>query len=451
MSRFIPNSRDHLEKMFRVIGVEGISDLLQSIPLKYRLKEDLDLPDPVSELELQREFEEYAERNIGADKICFLGAGAYDHFIPAAVDHILLRSEFYTAYTPYQAEVSQGTLQAAFEYQSMIARLTGMEAANASMYDGASAAAEACLMAMRITRKQRILIAGSLNPRWADVIRTYLKRDDFEINEIPFLEDGTLDLEIAAKLIEGGTAAILVQYPNYFGLIEDLQPLAELIHEHKGLLIAAADPVALPLLRSPGDAGADIVIGEGQSMGIPLSYGGPYIGFMATRKKFARKMPGRIIGRTSDRADQEGYVLTLQTREQHIRREKATSNICSNQALMALANTVYLSLMGERGFREVSNQCFHKSHYLQQKLLNIPGVSSVFADTPFFREFTVSFPVSSLEIHDGLMEEGFLAGLPVVELGEGVMLITATEKRTKQEMDLYVKIASDICCGGGNR
>jgi glycine dehydrogenase subunit 1 len=449
MSRFIPNRAEHFEKMFRAIGVEGISDLLQSIPLKYQLKEDLDLPDPVSELELQREFEGYAGRNTGADKICFLGAGAYDHFIPAAVDHVLLRSEFYTAYTPYQAEVSQGTLQAVFEYQSMIARLTGMEAANASMYDGASAAAEACLMAMRVTRKQRILIAGSLNPRWADVVRTYLKRDDFEINEIPFLEDGTLDLSIAAKLIEGGTAAILVQYPSYFGLIEDLQPIADLIHEHKGLLIVAADPVALPLLRSPGDAGADIVVGEGQSMGIPMSYGGPYIGFMAARKKLARKMPGRIIGRTSDRADQVGYVLTLQTREQHIRREKATSNICSNQALMALANTVYLSLMGESGFREVSNQCFQKSHYLHQKLLEIPGVSSVFTDTPFFREFAVSFPVSSLEIHDGLMEEGILAGLPIVELGEGVMLITVTEKRTKEEMDLYVKSVSEICRGGG--
>lgn len=448
MSRFIPNRGEHIEKMLRVIGVEDVSDLHQSIPLKYQLKEDLDLPDPVSELELQREFEAYARKNTGADKICFLGAGAYDHFIPAAVDHILLRSEFYTAYTPYQAEVSQGTLQAIFEFQSMIARLTGMEVANASMYDGASAAAEACLMAMRATRKQRILIAGSMNPRWMEVVRTYLKRDDFEINEIPFLEDGTLDLEIAAKLVEGGTAAILVQYPNYFGLIEDLQPIADLIHEHKGLLIAAADPVALPLLRSPGDAGADIVVGEGQSMGIPMSYGGPYVGFMAARNKLARKMPGRIIGRTSDRADQEGYVLTLQTREQHIRREKATSNICSNQALMALANTVYLSLMGESGFREVSNQCLQKSHYLHQKLLEIPGVTSVFADTPFFREFTVSFPVSSLDIRDRMLKKGILAGIPLVELGEGVMLITATEKRTKQEMDLYAGIVSEICSGG---
>ena len=448
MSRFIPNRSEQREKMFREIGVDKFEDLLEPVPEKFRLKGKLQLPEPLSEYELTREFEEFARRNTGAELTCFLGAGAYDHFIPAAVDHVLLRSEFYTAYTPYQAEVSQGTLQAIFEYQTMIARLTGMEMANASMYDGASAAAEACLMAMRITRKQRILVAGSLNPRWLDVIRTYLKRDEFQINEIPFLEDGTLDLAIARKLIEGGTAAILVSYPNYFGLIEDLQPVADLIHDHKGLFIVAADPVALPLLRSPGDAGADIVVGEGQSMGIPMSYGGPYIGFMAAKTKLARKMPGRIIGRTTDRAGQIGYVLTLQTREQHIRRTKATSNICSNQALMALANTVYLSLMGERGFREISSQCYHKSHYLEKKLLEIPAVSSVFEKTPFFREFVISFPVSSIELRDRMIEHGILAGLPLVELGEGAMLVTVTEKRTRDEIDLYVEVAAEICRGG---
>lgn len=448
MSRFIPNRREHKEKMFHEIGVETFEELLEPVPEKFRLTEKLHLPEPLSELELTREFEELAGRNTGAELVCFMGAGAYDHFIPAAINHILLRSEFYTAYTPYQAEVSQGTLQAIFEYQTMIARLTGMEMANACMYDGASAAAEACLMAMRVTRKQRILVAGSLNPRWLDVIRTYLKRNDFEINEIPFLEDGTLDLAIARKLIEGGTAAVLMPYPNYFGLIEGLQPFAELVHEHKGLLIVAADPVALPLLRSPGDAGADIVVGEGQSMGIAMSYGGPYAGFMAARTKLARKMPGRIIGRTTDRAGQTGYVLTLQTREQHIRRDKATSNICSNQALMALANVVYLSLMGEKGFREVSSQCYHKSHYLEKKLLEIPGTSRVFEKTPFFREFIISFPVSSIRLRDRMIEQGILAGLPIVELGEGAMLVTVTEKRTRDEIDRYVKIAADICRGG---
>ncbi|NOQ21091.1 MAG: aminomethyl-transferring glycine dehydrogenase subunit GcvPA [Candidatus Aegiribacteria sp.] len=448
MSRFVPNGPEQREKMFRAIGLEKFEDLLEPVPEKFRLKENLQIPEPLSEFELTLEFEEFARRNTGADLTCFMGAGAYDHFIPAAVDHILLRSEFYTAYTPYQAEVSQGTLQAIFEYQTMIARLTGMEMANACMYDGASAAAEACLMAMRITRKQRVLVAGSLNPRWLDVIRTYLRKEDFEISEIPFLEDGTLDLETAGNLIEGGTAAVLTQYPNYFGLIEDLQPVAELIHECKGLFIVAADPVALPLLRSPGDAGADIVVGEGQSMGIPMSFGGPCVGFMAARTKLARKMPGRIIGRTTDRAGQTGYVLTLQTREQHIRRNKATSNICSNQALMALANTVYLSLMGERGFREISSQCYHKSHYLEKKLLEIHGVSRVFENTPFFREFVISFPVSSIELRDRMIEHGILAGLPVVELEEGAMLITATEKRTRDEIDRYVRAATDICGGG---
>lgn len=448
MSRFVPNGPEQREKMFRAIGVERFEELLEPVPEKFRLKKKLRIPEPLSEFELIREFEEFSSRNTGADLVCFTGAGAYDHIIPAAVDHILLRSEFYTAYTPYQAEVSQGTLQAIFEYQTMIARLTGMEMANACMYDGASAAAEACLMAMRITRKQRILVAGSLNPRWFDVIRTYLRREDFEIDEIPFLEEGTLDPAIAVELIKDGTAAVLVQYPNYFGLIEDLQPIAELIHEHKGLFIVAADPVALPLLRSPGDAGADIVVGEGQSMGISMSYGGPYVGFMAARMKLARKMPGRIIGRTADRAGQTGYVLTLQTREQHIRRDKATSNICSNQALMALANAAYLSLMGERGFREISSQCYHKSHYLEKKLLDIPGVTRVFEKTPFFREFVVSFPISSIALRDRMIEHGFLAGLPIVELGEGAMLITATEKRTRDEIERYVRVAAEICGGG---
>ncbi|MCK4806606.1 MAG: aminomethyl-transferring glycine dehydrogenase subunit GcvPA [Candidatus Aegiribacteria sp.] len=434
--------------MFREIGVEKFEDLLEPVPKKFRLKEKLQIPEPLSEFELTREFEEFARRNTGAELTCFMGAGAYDHFIPAAVDHILLRSEFYTAYTPYQAEVSQGTLQAIFEYQTMIARLTGMEMANACMYDGASAAAEACLMAMRVTRKQSVLVAGSLNSKWIDVVKTYLRREDFEIKEIPFLEDGTLDLEIAAELIEGGTAAVLLQYPNYFGLIEDLQPVAELIHEHKGLFIVAADPVVLPLLRSPGDAGADIVVGEGQSMGIPMSYGGPYAGFMAARMKIARRMPGRIIGRTADRAGQTGYVLTLQTREQHIRRDKATSNICSNQALMALANVAYLSLMGERGFREISSQCYHKSHYLEKKLLEIPGVTKVFDNTPFFREFVISFPVSSIEFRDRMIEHGILAGVPIVELGEGAMLVTVTEKRTRDEIDRYITAAAEICKGG---
>ncbi len=431
--------------MLDEIGVDSFEDLLKPIPDEYMLKGELSLPPALSELELQRDMAVITSRDTGADHICFLGGGAYDHFVPSAIDHILLRSEFFTAYTPYQAEVSQGTLHAIFEYQTMISRLTGMEMANASVYDGATAAAEACLMALRVTRKNRILIAGSMNPRWARVIRTYLDREGFEINEIPFLENGLLDLDAASSLTEGGAAALLVQYPDYFGLIQDIEPMAELIHSAGGLLIAAADPVALPLLRSPGDAGADIVVGEGQSMGLPLSYGGPFAGFMSSKLKYARKMPGRIIGRTVDRAGETGYVLTLQTREQHIRREKATSNICTNQALMALANAVYLSLTGEQGFREISTQCFQKSHYLYSGLIGIEGVEPVFGNTPFFREFTLRFPVSSVEILQKLAEMSILAGLPLQELGEGVMLITATEKRTKEEMDAYINAVASIC------
>lgn len=451
MSRFIPTSEADRAKMLGAIGVKKFEDLLEPVPGKYLLKDLPDVPGPFSELELVDEFRRLALRNEGARKVCFLGAGAYDHFIPAAADHILKRSEFYTAYTPYQAEVSQGTLQAIFEYQTMMARLTGMEMANAGMYDGASSAAEACLMAMRVTRRQSILVAGSMNPRWLQVLRTYIRRRDFVINEMPFREDGRLDLDAAEKMAADDTAAILVQYPSFFGLVEDLEPLAELARSSGGLLVVAADPVALPLLRSPGDAGADVVVGEGQSMGVSLSYGGPYAGFMASRLKFARKMPGRIIGRTADRAGETGYVMTLQTREQHIRREKATSNICTNQALMALANTLYLSLTGEEGFREVSRQCFQKSHYLERRLLEIPGVSRVFEDTPFFREFTLSFPLGSIELRDRMLDRGILAGLPLAELGEGVMLITATEKRTAAEMDDYVSAAAEICREGGAR
>ena len=447
MSRYIPNSEEHRNRMLEEIGVDSFEDLLSPIPDRFRFKGELDLPPALSELELQRDMIRLSSRNTGAGCTCFLGAGAYDHFVPAAMDHVLLRSEFYTAYTPYQAEVSQGTLQAIFEYQTMISRLTGMELANASVYDGASAAAEACLMALRICRSDRILIAGSLNPRWAGVVRTYLDREGFEINEIPFLDSGLLDLEAAGELAEGGAAALLVQYPDYFGQIQDLEPIAQLIHGAGGLLITAADPVALPLLRSPGDAGADIVVGEGQSMGISLSYGGPYAGFMASKLKYARKMPGRIIGRTVDRAGQTGYVMTLQTREQHIRREKATSNICTNQALMALANTVYLSLMGVEGFREISSQCFQKSHYLYSGLLGIEGVEPVFGDTPFFREFAVRFPVPAIEVLEGLSSAGILGGLPLQELGEGVMLVTATEKRTKEEMDAYISAVGSLCAG----
>lgn len=438
MSIFVPNGKAQRERMLDVIGAERFDDLLTPIPESVRLKDELDLPSPASELELQKEFKGFAARNSSAYLVCFRGAGAYDHYIPAAIDNILTRSEFFTAYTPYQAEVSQGTLQSIFEYQTMISRLTGCEAANACMYDGASAVAEAALMAIRSKRKKRVLVSGAVSPRTIDVIHTYLGNGDFEINEVPFGVDGLIDLEAADKLAEGGVAALVMQYPNYFGSIEDVKAAAELIHRHNGLLVVAADPIALGVIEAPGRLGADVVVGEGQPMGVAMSYGGPYVGFMATKKANLRKMPGRIVGRTEDRAGNTGYVLTLQTREQHIKRAKATSNICSNQALMALANVIYLTLAGETGFKEVAKQCWHKSHYLNDRLLEIDGVTDVF-DAPFCREFVVDLPVAAEAVVTAMEEKGFLAGLPLPGLGEGAMMFTVTEKRTREEIDGFVE------------
>lgn len=438
MSIFVPNGKAQQEQMLDAIGVGKFEDLLTPIPESVHLKGELDLPSPASELELLKEFKRFAAQNSSSNLVCFRGAGAYDHYIPSAIDNILTRSEFFTAYTPYQAEVSQGTLQSIFEYQTMIARLTGCDAANACMYDGSSAVAEAALMAIRATRKKRILVSGALNPRTIDVIYTYMGNGDFEINEVPFGTDGLIDLEAADQLAEGGVAALVLQYPNYFGSIENVQAAADLIHRHKGLLVVAADPIALGVIEAPGRLGADVVVGEGQPMGVAMSYGGPYVGFMAANARLLRKMPGRIVGRTEDRAGNTGYVLTLQTREQHIKRAKATSNICSNQALMALANVIYLTLTGETGFTEVAKQCWHKSHYLHDRLLETNGVTDVF-DVPFCREFVVNLPVSAEDAASAMKEKGYLAGLPMPGLGDGAMMLTATEKRTREEIDGFVE------------
>jgi glycine dehydrogenase subunit 1 len=446
MSIYIPNGEVQRKQMLDAAGVGKFEDLLSPIPQDVRFEGELTLPAPAGELELKKEFKKFASTNSSAGLVCFRGAGAYDHFIPSAIDNILTRSEFFTAYTPYQAEVSQGTLQSIFEYQTMIARLTGCDAANACMYDGASATAEAALMAIRATKKKRILVSGALNPRTIDVIHTYVGNGDFEINEVPFGTDGLMDLDAAKKLAGGGAAALILQYPNYFGLIEDVQAAADLIHEFKGLLVVTADPIAMGVIEAPGKLGADIVVGEGQPMGIAMSYGGPYAGFMATGTKFLRKMPGRIVGRTEDRAGNTGYVLTLQTREQHIRRAKATSNICSNQALMALANAIYLTLTGEDGFAGVAAQCWHRSHYLFDKLLEIDGVTRVF-ETPFCREFVVDLPVSAEDAALALEERGYLAGLPLAGLGEGAMMLTATENRTREEIDSFVEALNEFIKG----
>ncbi len=425
------------------IGVGGVEELFAPIPGRVRLGKLLDLPPAMSEMELVREYQRLAEANTAAKLVCFRGAGSYDHFIPAAVDSILTRSEFLTAYTPYQAEVSQGTLQAIFEYQTMMARLCGTDAANAGMYDGASATAEAALMAMRVKGGNRVLVAGSLNPSYRAVLDTYLGPGGFQVNEVPFGPDGRLDLQAAEALFQGGAAAIVLQTPNYFGLIEQLPAAVETARANGALTIAVVDPMSLGILKAPGSLGADIVVGDGQPLGIPMSFGGPYAGFMGTSAEYLRRMPGRIIGRTEDRAGNIGYVMTLQTREQHIRREKATSNICSNQALMALANAVYLSLAGEEGFREIGAQCWHKAHYLESALA-AAGAERVF-DAPFFREFVLRLPADAEAVEDRLLARGFLPGLPIPGLGRGAMLFAVTEKRTREEMDDFVRAVGEAC------
>ncbi len=443
MNRFVPNCETLRKRMLAEIGVKTVDDLFATVPARVRMKGPLDLPPAMSEMELVREYERLASANSAPGLVCFRGAGSYDHFIPAAVDSILTRSEFFTAYTPYQAEVSQGTLQAIFEYQTMIARLCGTEAANAGMYDGASATAEAALMAMRITGSERVLVAGSLNPSYRQVIDTYLSPGGFSVHQLPYGPDGRFDKEAAAVLVGQGAAAIVLQSPNYFGLIEDIAGAAAIARAGGALLVVVADPVSLGVLKAPGALGADIVVGDGQPLGIPMGYGGPYAGFLATSIGHLRKMPGRIIGRTEDRAGNTGYVMTLQTREQHIRREKATSNICTNQALMALANAVYLSLTGESGFREIAAQCWDKAHYLHDGLLGI-GAERVF-DAPFFREFALRLPIDALAAERELLSAGFLPGLPLPGLGSGVMLFAVTEKRTRREMDSFISAVSRAC------
>ena len=405
----------------------------------------LDLPKALSEMELVREYERLAGNNTSQGLVCFRGAGSYDHFIPAAVDSILTRSEFFTAYTPYQAEVSQGTLQAIFEYQTMIARLCGTDAANAGMYDGASATAEAALMAMRVTGVNSVLVAGSLNPSYREVIETYLVPGGFQINEIPFGPDGLVDPDALRTLMQGGTAAIMLQSPNYFGLVENIASASQAAHDINALLVVVADPISLGVVKAPGSLGADIVVGDGQPLGIPMGFGGPYAGFLATSTAHLRKMPGRIIGRTEDRAGNAGFVMTLQTREQHIRREKATSNICTNQALMALANAVYLSLTGEEGFREIARQCHHKAHYLEAGLVGA-GARRIFG-APFVREFALRLPGDAVEIESKLLSDGFLPGLPVPGLGNDAMLFAVTEKRTREEMDAFIESFKKACGG----
>ncbi len=440
--RYLPNTDADRKLMLESIGVESVDDLFTPIPEKVRLDRSLDLPAGLSEMELVRHMRALAGENLCTDAcVSFLGAGVYDHYLPAAVDHMLTRGEFYTAYTPYQPEVSQGTLQAIFEFQTLVTQLTGMDVANASMYDGSTAMAEAALMAGRVKRKgERVLISEAVHPEYRTVVNTYIHTVGWEMTTIPAV-DGATDVAALKDAMDDDVVAVLVQNPNFFGVVEAMDELRELSEDMgKAQLVVACDPISLALLKPPADYGADIVVGEGQPLGNPMSYGGPYLGFFASTQKNIRAMPGRIIGQTTDVEGTRGYVMTLQTREQHIRRERATSNICSNQALNALAATVYLSLMGEEGLREVAEHSTQKAHYAARAIAELDGYELCF-DRPFFKEFVVRCPRPAGEIVAQVLDEGILAG---VDLGrfskdmEDCLLVAVTEKRTKDEIDRLV-------------
>ena len=439
---YIPHTEGELQAMTRRIGVEHADDLLlASVPQAHAFPE-IDLPEPVSEMEIMAELREMSEANADLQHVpCFLGAGAYNHFIPSVVDHVLSRSEFYTAYTPYQPEVSQGTLQGIFEYQSMICALTGMEVSNASHYDGATAMAEAVIMAISVSRGRRtkVVMSPAIHPEYRETVRTYTQGMGVTISGDYWLAN---DMPALVDMVDGDTACLIVQNPDFLGRIHDLTGLAERVHAHKALLVVACDPISLGMLKPPGDYDADIALGEGQPLGNPISYGGPYVGFFACKKRYVRRMAGRLVGQTVDAEGKRGFVLTLATREQHIRRERATSNICTNQALNALAAAVYLAAMGKSGLAQVARLCYHKAHYAGKAIALLDGYD-VDLTVPFFKEFIVRCPMPVSEMNHLLYDYyGILGGYDLGQVYselEHHMLICVTEMNTKDQIDLLVE------------
>jgi glycine dehydrogenase subunit 1 len=445
---YIPHTTEDRQRMLEAIGVERIEDLYEGIPEEIRFP-DLDLPSPVSEMEIMQELQSYAEANLDTKHFaCFLGAGAYNHFIPSVVDHIIRRNEFYTAYTPYQPEVSQGTLQAIYEYQSMICNITGMDVSNASHYDGATALAEAVILALnqfRLKRK-RIILSPKIHPQFREVVRTYMRGVDLEIVGDERWDRGTEDL---SGLLDEDTALVAVQYPDFFGQIEDFTTLGEAAHQAGALFCVVVNPIALGLLKPPSEFGVDIVVGEGQSLGIPMSYGGPYLGIFATRKEYVRKMAGRLVGETQDTRGQRGYVLTLTPREQHIRRDRATSNICTNQGLMALASAVYLSMMGKSGLRKVAELCYHKAHYAAREIDKLDGYQ-VLNQGAFFNEFVIVCPQPIVSINEQLLDYDILGGYDLGRCFEELhnhMLLAVTEMNSKDDIDRLVAALEEVSHG----
>jgi len=440
---YIANTGDQQEEMLRICGVRSVSELFAAIPPSLRPK-SFDLPSPKSEQEVRDLFESVAARNYSHLTI-FLGGGFYDHFIPAAVDSIASRSEFCTAYTPYQPELSQGTLQAIYEYQTDICRLVNMEVSNASVYDGGTALYEACQMALHATGRSRIVMDGGVNPVYRKILYSYTANLSIDFSEIP-VTHGLSDRASIFDELDGDTAAVILQNPNFFGVLDNHADIVEHCHKRGILVIQSVYPIAMALVAPPGDIGVDIATGEGQCLGNPLAFGGPYLGFMATTRKLVRRMPGRLVGRTTDRKGREAFVLTLQAREQHIRREKATSNICTNESLCALRAHVYLSLLGKEGLKEVAKLCRSKAAYTKERFKAIRGVK-VKEDNPTFNEFTVKLPVDAGDVAGMMVERGIAPGLPLGRFYQGMenyLLVAVTEKRTKYQIGTFAESLEEV-------
>ncbi|MDT3428119.1 glycine dehydrogenase subunit 1 [Paenibacillus forsythiae] len=442
--RYLPMTEQDRSEMLAEIGIQSVEELFADIPEAVRYKGRLPMSEALDEYALLRHMKRLADKNADFDShVSFLGAGLYDHHVPVVINHVISRSEFYTAYTPYQPEISQGELQAIFEFQSYICELTGMKVANASMYDGATALSEAAVLAAGATKRRKIVVSGAVHPEARQVLKTSAAGLGLAVAVVG-CSDGATDLAQLAQAVDGETAAVLVQYPNFFGCIENLAAIEQLAHDAKALLVVSAGPLALGVLETPGKLGADIVVGDAQPLGISASLGGPTCGYFSVAEHLMRRIPGRIVGQTVDRSGKRGFVLTLQAREQHIRREKATSNICSNQALLALCASVYLSVMGKEGLREVGELNIRKSHYAAARLGAIPGVKIAFT-SPFFNEFALKLPEGSDPgaVNAKLLKEGFLGGY---DLGRdypelaGHMLIAVTEKRSKSEIDEFASV-----------
>lgn len=436
---FIPNTDQDRQEMLSKIGVSSFEDLISIIPEEIRLKDPIGLPPKLSEYEAMKLLNKYADENVtAATHTCFMGFGAYDRYIPAIVGSVLERPEFKTAYTPYQAEVSQGTLQAMYEFQSMICELTQMDVANASLYDGGTALAEACLMSHAHNKKREIIFCGTVHPNYLRVVKTLCVGKKLTY-KIILDDDGMCDLSKLTSEISDDTCAVIVQHPNAYGSLEDVFEIEKIVHSKKALFIVSVDPISLGLIEPPGNYNADIVVGEGQQLGVPMNFGGPYLGLFACKKEFVRKIPGRLAGITEDIDGKRGFVLTLQTREQQIKRERATSNICTNQGLIMLAATVYMETMGKEGIKEVAEMSFTGAHYLADEIKKIPGYDLVI-DKPFFNEFLIKTPVQANEIFDAGIEEGILAGIDLSRFDglKGGLLIAVTEKRSREELDAFV-------------